>query len=239
MWVFWSSAQKQDYLPIIETQETKNDGMITLRTTPERDQDTCEESKSSILRSPWTLHVIALICYSTILWSWHRGRHHEKCIEKHSLYCQTLLACQDQFKITYTSIAPALSVVSDSYRTVRWNISASTPSKFAGPPTASVDAAWKNFTDLGAMVLSHDDLVRINGSRYSARVPLQVGDGYIAHVEWYHQLHCVYMLWQQTYPEFYTEEKKMRESEPELWHEHLGTSSLFPFPPSKPKENSS
>lgn len=34
------------------------------------------------------------------------------------------------------------------------------------------------------------------------------------------------MLWQQTYPDFYTEEAKMREDEPELWHEHLGEITL-------------
>lgn len=81
-------------------------------------------------------------------------------------------------------------------------------------------------------MLSEEDLIRTNGSRYSAKVPKEVGDGYIAHVEWYHQLHCVYMLWQQTYPEWYTEEAKMREEEPELWHEHLGTpdTALSPWP---------
>ena len=124
--------------------------------------------------------------------------------------------------MTDTVIAPALEIVSDDYETIRWNISATTPSPWAGPPSKEVDAAWKKYTSLGAMIISEEDLVRANGSRYSARVPKEVGDGYIGHVEWYHQLHCVYMLWQQTYPEWYIEEAEMRVKEPVLWHEHLG-----------------
>lgn len=126
-----------------------------------------------------------------------------------------------------SSQAPALEAVSDDYKTIRWNISALTPSKWAGPPSHDVDEAWNRYTGMGALLLSHDDLIRINASRYSVPVPKAVGDGYIAHVEWYHQLHCVYMLWQQTYPEWYIDEAKMKTDEPELWHEHLGTSCLL------------
>lgn len=183
--------------------ESEKDGMISSTPIESHILQGCESGRRSLLQSPWILHIIAFISYSVVFWSWREKTNIGTCVEKLSYY------------------SPALEKVSDEYLTVRWNISATTPSPWAGPPSKEVDAAWHKYTNLGAMIISEEDLVKVNGSRYSARVPKEVGDGYIGHVEWYHQLHCVYMLWQQTYPEWYTEEAEMRAKEPVLWHEHL------------------
>jgi len=48
---------------------------------------------------------------------------------------------------------------------------------------------------VGAMIVTEDTITKINASIASVKVPPEIGDGYIAHLEFYHQLHCVVSLY--------------------------------------------
>lgn len=102
--------------------------------------------------------------------------------------------------------SPALGVYKDNELSVqRWNGALRDSNKFRGPPSQEIDDAWKEITypEGGLVRLSKDQLIKINASEYAAEYTEEMGGGYIAGIEALHQLHCVNMLRQATYMDYY------------------------------------
>jgi len=108
----------------------------------------------------------------------------------------------------------------NEYHTVRFDGSFKMDSPFKGPPSPSVDEAWNRNIIFGPMALSPSEFHKLNASKYSVRLSPEKGGGYLAVPEFAHQLHCVKMLWEHTYPEYYQEAYNETLQNPEFWHIH-------------------
>lgn len=79
------------------------------------------------------------------------------------------------------------------------------PNPFRGPPRPELDAAWNELVQFSNIRVTAEDLRRIN------RTSVQLSDGsgmYWSGLNVHHQLHCLKMLRQAIYPEYYFEGKK-------------------------------
>jgi len=82
------------------------------------------------------------------------------------------------------------------------------PSKFRGYPNSEIDAAWDNITLVGSLAISRADMIRINKLvPSSADLPEEVNESYQGSIEVFHQLHCLNLLRQMTYSDYYREEE--------------------------------
>jgi hypothetical protein len=80
----------------------------------------------------------------------------------------------------------------------------------------------------GVIGIDEETLEKVNGSRqYSVKLAPEVGDGYMASVEVLHQLHCLNMLRQATYEDYYKDKAEPWEDSPQTLRYHLG-KCLFP-----------
>ena len=125
--------------------------------------------------------------------------------------------------------SPALGIFDDSdWYLQRFDGSLRASNRFRGPPSEDIDNAWNDilFPEGGLIRLKQDQLDKINASKYAAQYTNGMGGGYIVGVEVLHQLHCVNMLRQATYMEYYL--PRMNEwRDGETLRYHLGTLSLF------------
>lgn len=122
--------------------------------------------------------------------------------------------------------SPALEIFNDQDLTQqRFDGALRDPNKFRGPPSQDIDDAWEEITypSGGLVRLSKDQLDRINASEYAAEYTEEMGGGYIAGIEVFHQLHCVNMLRQATYMDYYLPRNKEWEDQKTLRY-HLGQS---------------
>ncbi|KAJ4298840.1 hypothetical protein N0V90_004082 [Kalmusia sp. IMI 367209] len=55
----------------------------------------------------------------------------------------------------------------------------------------------------------------------SVKVPKRLGGGYMANLAVFHQLHCVNILWQHTYLDYYKPREKILQEGDEKVHQHL------------------
>ncbi|MCJ1308347.1 hypothetical protein MMC25_002000 [Agyrium rufum] len=102
--------------------------------------------------------------------------------------------------------SPALNIFSDDDRVARrFDGALRERNAFRGPPSPAIDEAWNDIAyPNGSLVrLTEDQLVNINASIYAAEYTKDLGGGYIAGIEVFHQLHCVNMLRQATYMDYY------------------------------------
>ncbi|KAI9372942.1 hypothetical protein BJX61DRAFT_410985 [Aspergillus egyptiacus] len=107
---------------------------------------------------------------------------------------------------TVSAYSPALSIFTDDdLTTQRFNGALRDPNRFRGPPSQSIDDAWDEilYVEGGLVRLSEEEVQKINASEYAAEYTEEMGGGYIAGVEVFHQLHCVNMLRKATYMEYY------------------------------------
>ena len=98
---------------------------------------------------------------------------------------------------------------------------------------------------VGAISITEEEYRKLNASRHAVKVPLNLRGGYMALPEFVHQIHCVVrtlkdrqfcrkvpkfraqkMLWEQTYPEYYTEAHDWSLNYPKQFHEHIGMAPL-------------
>ncbi|KAH6664865.1 hypothetical protein B0J14DRAFT_238226 [Halenospora varia] len=110
--------------------------------------------------------------------------------------------------IRRTSVwSPALEIYDDEqFYLQRFNGALRDPNNYRGPPSEKIDKAWKE------IILPHkslfrftkDQLIRLNASEYAAEYTEEMGGGYIAGLEVFHELHCVNMLRQATYMDYYS-----------------------------------
>lgn len=75
----------------------------------------------------------------------------------------------------------------------------------------------------GVISIDEETLRKINGSQeYSVKLAPEIGGGYMASVEVLHQLHCLNMLRQATYENYYKDKAEPWEDSPQILRYHLG-----------------
>ena len=80
------------------------------------------------------------------------------------------------------------------------------------------------------VAISEETLHTINASaEYSIRLPPKIGDGYMGSVEAFHQLHCLNMLRQATYADYYRGKTEAWKDSPQRLRNHLGRVLNLPF----------
>jgi Mycotoxin biosynthesis protein UstYa len=113
--------------------------------------------------------------------------------------------------------SPALEAVPDaSYEWQRFQGTVTTNSTYKGAPTAARRATWDELTRIRYFSIDDATLRRIGAPESSVKVPDELGGGYFAVLEVYHQLHCLKELWLNTYPEFAD-----TDTDQSLRHQHL------------------
>jgi hypothetical protein len=124
--------------------------------------------------------------------------------------------------------SPALEIFNDEdLSQQRFDGALRDPNRFRGPPSQDIDDAWEEITypSGGLVRLSKEQLNRVNASEYAAEYTGEMGGGYIAGIEVFHQLHCVNMLRQATYMDYYLPRNKEWEDQATLRY-HLGQSPI-------------
>ena len=75
----------------------------------------------------------------------------------------------------------------------------------------------------GVINISEETLHAVNASaKYSVKLAPEIGGGYMASVESLHQLHCLNMLRQATYEDYYRDKAGPWEDSPQILRYHLG-----------------
>lgn len=75
----------------------------------------------------------------------------------------------------------------------------------------------------GVINISEETLRAVNASiEYSVKLAPEIGGGYMASVEALHQLHCLNMLRQATYEDFYRDKAEPWQDTPQTLRYHLG-----------------
>ncbi|KAF7585873.1 hypothetical protein BBP40_009948 [Aspergillus hancockii] len=117
----------------------------------------------------------------------------------------TSIAPKDICTRKMSTWSPALSIYDDQLSIQRFNGALREPNNYRGPPSPEIDEAWDELVyPAGGLVrLSKDQLDRINASEYAAEYTPEMGGGYIAGIEVFHQLHCVNMLRKATNMDYY------------------------------------
>ena len=73
------------------------------------------------------------------------------------------------------------------------------------------------------MSISEETLLAVNASfDYSVKLSPEIGGGYMASVEVLHQLHCLNMLRQATYEDYYRDKAEPWTDSPQTLRYHLG-----------------
>lgn len=75
----------------------------------------------------------------------------------------------------------------------------------------------------GVISIDEETLLAVNGStENSVKLAPELGGGYMASVEVLHQLHCLNMLRQATYEDYYRDKAEPWEDPPQILRYHLG-----------------
>lgn len=135
-----------------------------------------------------------------------------------SLFCLWLILFVSLRPSTYrqqSTPSPADEAI--EYRSMLFNGSVTHPSIFEGHPSAELDAAWDRITKIRLIAVTDDDLSRSGKSAAPSMLKYKKGGGYAAELQVVHELHCLNMLRQATYPDSYDH----NETTPEVWRSHL------------------
>ncbi|PCH36658.1 hypothetical protein WOLCODRAFT_82383, partial [Wolfiporia cocos MD-104 SS10] len=110
------------------------------------------------------------------------------------------------------------------YRVVTFNGSLEHPSIYRGPPNAALDAAWEEIS-AGAKLtrIPEGDLQELGKTDRPSIVKLdrEVGGGILVDFEISHQLHCLNMLRQHTYFDYYSQFNEDYQADPDFYRIHL------------------
>ncbi|KAI3331742.1 hypothetical protein HD806DRAFT_546089 [Xylariaceae sp. AK1471] len=80
------------------------------------------------------------------------------------------------------------------------------PSPWRGQPNEEVDKAWDDITHSGVFSVTEEDIERIGKLENSTvMLPPESGGGYMASLEAVHQLHCLNMLREFSFREYYAD----------------------------------
>ncbi|KAI9806559.1 MAG: hypothetical protein M1833_003746 [Piccolia ochrophora] len=155
--------------------------------------------------APWVLHAVLLtFAIGFFLLAGKREQvSAQTCVERSSTY------------------SPALGAVRTMHD-VQFNGTIDHPSPYRGYPSPEVDAAWEHLTNgMGAFTVDSDTLKKIKQSESSVRVPEKYGGEYMASLEVFHQLHCVNLVRQYTYFDYYKNRSASFYDPPELLRTHV------------------
>ncbi|KAF4461028.1 hypothetical protein FALBO_12176 [Fusarium albosuccineum] len=141
--------------------------------------------------------------------------------EKKSLLTP-LERCAYYMSVPPSPYSPAESVA--DYRTIRYNITpALKRSEFVGYG-ADVDKAWNHITyDVGDQMITREELDRLglDPSSLAIKNPKTGQEGYRAGIQVFHQLHCLNLLRQDSYRDYYSHMGGDIQVEPEDLRGHL------------------
>ncbi|KAF9885961.1 hypothetical protein FE257_012136 [Aspergillus nanangensis] len=114
---------------------------------------------------------------------------------KHPLATTTDQQCARQLSI----IGPALDSV--EYETITYRGAQDDDNPYKGHPSPELDAAWGQLTEVRHVSISPEIMAAINKSSSNA---VQLPDGnYLGATEVFHQLHCLNLIRQHSYKEYY------------------------------------
>lgn len=125
---------------------------------------------------------------------------------------------------TLTEAAPVAPIV--KYETVRYNLTPLVEGPFVGYG-ADVDKAWDSIAnDMGDQMISEQELNRLGLPKNSLKVkdPKTGKEGYRAAVEVFHQLHCLNLLRQYIYKDYYVNIYSDIQEEEQGLKGHVGKS---------------
>ncbi|OKL64633.1 hypothetical protein UA08_00947 [Talaromyces atroroseus] len=98
-----------------------------------------------------------------------------------------------------STIGPGLDAV--EYQTVTFKGAQDDVNPYKGHPSPELDAAWGQLTEVRHVSISPEIMVSINKSNNNA---VQLPDGnYLGATEVFHQLHCLNLIRQHSYKEYY------------------------------------
>ncbi|KAH7394355.1 hypothetical protein BKA66DRAFT_410649 [Pyrenochaeta sp. MPI-SDFR-AT-0127] len=120
--------------------------------------------------------------------------------------------------------SPVLQAVKGTGHFHRFDGSFATPNAYKGTPSPLIDESWDRvlMAKGGVISIDEDTLHKVNGSReYSVKLAPELGGGYMASVEVLHQLHCLNMLRQATYENYYKDKAEPWEDSPQVLRHHL------------------
>ncbi|WYZ39958.1 hypothetical protein EsH8_IV_000299 [Colletotrichum jinshuiense] len=158
------------------------------------DEHPCKEKARRMLRYwPWAAHAVLLTTSVTLFalsFCMRYGNHQDD---------------DTMYTKKYSSYSPAAPIV--KYHTERYNL---TPimdwSPFVGAGY-EIDRAWDHITNnIGDQMISHGELTKLGLDPKSIKItnPITGEEGYRAGLEVFHQLHCLNLLRQATYPDYYS-----------------------------------
>ncbi|KAL1311894.1 hypothetical protein AAFC00_001966 [Neodothiora populina] len=147
--------------------------------------------RGHLLRSLWpVLHLCAFLLYSALFIV--------ALLKNHTIvpYCSDEGAEAVGEPIIFS---PMQHAIHEQFQTIYGNVHAT--SRYKGPPTAAVDRAWRD--------LFRYSNIRINAADLAlrGRTSVQLNDGsgdFLATPDTYHQLHCLWYIFQNVHPESYT-----------------------------------
>lgn len=116
------------------------------------------------------------------------------------------------------------------YETVRYNLTPLVEGPFVGYGD-EVDKAWDSIAnDMGDQMISEEELDRLGLPRNSLKVkdPKTGKEGYRAAVEVFHQLHCLNLLRQYIYKDYYVNIYSDIQEEEQGLKGHVGKSGMNP-----------
>ncbi|KAI1383943.1 uncharacterized protein F4822DRAFT_56151 [Hypoxylon trugodes] len=131
---------------------------------------------------------------------------------------------QDGYEDHMPMYSPALEGIKGTGHYHRFDGSFMTPNAFKGTPNPSIDENWDSITyaDGGVISISEETLYAVNASaKYSVKLAPEIGGGYMASVEVLHQLHCLNMLRQATYEDYYKDKAEPWKDSPQTLRYHL------------------
>ncbi|KAF2727300.1 hypothetical protein EJ04DRAFT_393047, partial [Polyplosphaeria fusca] len=101
--------------------------------------------------------------------------------------------------------SPVHSILSDELTPMRIDGRFWEENEYKGPPSPERDAAWNALTNHGGgfFSISQETLQAANASEHSIELPDSIGGGYMASLEVTHQLHCVQLIREWSYRDYY------------------------------------
>ncbi|MCJ1307805.1 hypothetical protein MMC25_001453 [Agyrium rufum] len=119
--------------------------------------------------------------------------------------------------------SPALYLINDEYEERRFVGTFDSDSPWKGPPNPQVDEAWELIAETPPFGVSAETLQKIKAPDIESTVwlPESSGGGAMAQLEVTHQLHCLNMLWQFSWFDYYKDKKAMWSDPPEVYRQHM------------------
>ncbi|KAL2011330.1 hypothetical protein VTN00DRAFT_4048 [Thermoascus crustaceus] len=101
-----------------------------------------------------------------------------------------------------SAYSPAIEAV--EYETIKLRGALHDQNPFRGPPSPAIDAAWQEILNMSEIKLDPRDMPLLKKPLTQAKYPDDEGGWYIGILEVTHQLHCVNLIRQYTYLDYYS-----------------------------------